>query len=66
MRERGFEAAGLHGDLNQAQREKTMKRFRENRIAVLVCTDVAARGLDVDDVEARAEDSHARGHRAFG
>ena len=50
LRERGFEAAGLHGDLNQAQREKTMKRFRENRIAVLVCTDVAARGIDVDDV----------------
>ncbi|WP_316668517.1 DEAD/DEAH box helicase [uncultured Propionibacterium sp.] len=50
LRERGFDAAGLHGDLNQAQREKTMKRFRENRITVLVCTDVAARGIDVDDV----------------
>ena len=50
LRERGFDAAGLHGDLNQAQREKTMKRFRENKITVLVCTDVAARGIDVDDV----------------
>ncbi|SPF67268.1 RNA helicase [Propionibacterium ruminifibrarum] len=50
LRDRGFDAAGLHGDLNQAQREKTMKRFRENKITVLVCTDVAARGIDVDDV----------------
>lgn len=50
LRDRGFEAASLHGDLNQSQREKTMKRFRNDKIQVLVATDVAARGIDVDDV----------------
>lgn len=50
LRDRGFDAASLHGDLNQSQREKTMKRFRSDKIQVLVATDVAARGIDVDDV----------------
>lgn len=43
LRDRGFEAASLHGDLNQSQREKTMKRFRNDKIQVLVATDVRAR-----------------------
>ena len=43
-------AAAIHGDLAQAAREKALKRFEENQINVLVATDVAARGIDIDDV----------------
>lgn len=42
---------GLHGDLKQNQRDQVMKKFRNNTIDILVATDVAARGLDVDDVD---------------
>jgi superfamily II DNA/RNA helicase len=48
--ERGFAAASIHGDLNQYAREKALRRFREGRIDVLVATDVAARGIDVEGV----------------
>ena len=47
---RGFPAEALNGDLSQDARERTMSRFRNNQIKVLVATDVAARGLDVDDI----------------
>jgi len=47
---RGFAAAAVHGDLGQGQRERAMRAFRTGKIDVLVATDVAARGLDVDDV----------------
>lgn len=46
----GYNAAPLHGDLSQAQRDSVMKRFRERSIQVLVATDVAARGIDVSDI----------------
>jgi ATP-dependent RNA helicase DeaD len=46
----GYESDELHGDLTQAKREKAMKRFREAKIQLLVATDVAARGLDVEGV----------------
>ncbi|MBL0389034.1 DEAD/DEAH box helicase [Tumebacillus sp. ITR2] len=46
----GFEADELHGDLSQAKREQVMKRFRDAKIQLLVATDVAARGLDVEGV----------------
>ncbi|RPD43182.1 DEAD/DEAH box helicase [Chitinophaga barathri] len=46
----GYNADALHGDLTQQQRDKVMKRFREKSIQVLVATDVAARGIDVDNV----------------
>ena len=48
--ERGFKASPLHGDMAQVAREKALTRFRENKIQVLVATDVAARGIDVAGV----------------
>ena len=48
---RGYRAEALHGDLSQAMRERVMGRFRKGQCEFLVATDVAARGLDVDDVE---------------
>ncbi len=50
MRERGFSASGLHGDMNQAARERSLQDFRDGRINVLIATDVAARGIDIDGV----------------
>lgn len=47
---RGFMADGLHGDLSQAQRDKVMKKFRDGKLEILIATDVAARGLDIDHV----------------
>ena len=47
---RGFNAKGLHGDMEQAQRNEVMNGFRKSQIDILVATDVAARGLDVLDV----------------
>jgi superfamily II DNA/RNA helicase len=48
--ERGFKVGAVHGDLNQVAREKGLKSFRTGDIDVLVATDVAARGIDIDDV----------------
>ncbi len=48
--DRGFLAAPLHGDLSQQSREKAMERFRDGRVEILVATDVAARGIDVEAV----------------
>ncbi len=47
---RGFPAEALSGDLSQEARERVLNRFRQNQIKVLVATDVAARGLDIDDI----------------
>ncbi len=47
---RGFPAEALSGDLTQEARERTLNRFRQNQIQVVVATDVAARGLDIDDI----------------
>ncbi|MEZ4590099.1 MAG: DEAD/DEAH box helicase [Chloroflexota bacterium] len=47
---RGFPAEALNGDLSQQAREQVLNRFRKNQIKVLVATDVAARGLDIDDI----------------
>ncbi|WP_371212480.1 DEAD/DEAH box helicase, partial [Kocuria sp. SM24M-10] len=47
---RGFAAAPLHGDLGQGAREQALRAFRNNKVDVLVATDVAARGIDVEDV----------------
>ena len=48
---RGYFAEGLHGDLKQPQRDKVMQKFRNGTIEILVATDVAARGLDIDDID---------------
>lgn len=48
--DRGFAAAAIHGDLGQGAREQALRAFRNNNVDVLVATDVAARGIDVDDV----------------
>ncbi|MCE5214090.1 MAG: DEAD/DEAH box helicase [Methanobacterium sp.] len=48
---RGYLADGLHGDLTQNQRDRVMNKFRKGNIDVLVATDVAARGIDVEDIE---------------
>ncbi|MCI0518826.1 MAG: DEAD/DEAH box helicase [Chloroflexi bacterium] len=47
---RGFPAEALSGDLSQEARERTLNRFRQNQVQVVVATDVAARGLDIDDI----------------
>ena len=51
-----FQRAGadcdcIHGDIRQSQREKTMQRYRDSKLSILIATDVASRGIDVDDVE---------------
>ncbi|MDN5892572.1 MAG: DEAD/DEAH box helicase [Nocardioides sp.] len=50
LAERGFNSSPLHGDMQQSSREKAMTRFREDKLKVLVATDVAARGIDVAGV----------------
>ena len=51
LKMRGFSAEAIHGDIQQSVREKTLNRFRKGELRVLVATDVAARGLDIDDVD---------------
>lgn len=50
LRLRGYDAASMHGDFTQQQREAVLKRFKDGRVDVLVATDVAARGLDISDI----------------
>ncbi|MCL2564661.1 MAG: DEAD/DEAH box helicase [Defluviitaleaceae bacterium] len=50
LQERGYFAESLHGDLKQAQRDMVMKKFRNRTLEILVATDVAARGIDVNDI----------------
>lgn len=52
LKERGYEAEGLHGDLSQNQRDTVMNLFRNGGCAILIATDVAARGIDVSGVDA--------------
>ena len=52
LKSRGYYAEGLHGDLSQAQRDRVMGSFRKHLVEVLVATDVVARGIDVEDIDA--------------
>ena len=47
----GLDCECIHGDIRQSQREKTMQRYRDGRLPVLIATDLASRGIDVDDVD---------------
>ncbi len=47
LKDRGYEAESIHGDISQAQREKTLGKFKSQRVNILIATDVAARGIDV-------------------
>ena len=50
LRRHGFDAGQLHGDMDQSQRTATLESFKRGEITILVCSDVAARGLDIDDL----------------
>jgi ATP-dependent RNA helicase DeaD len=50
MADRGYDVEALHGDLSQTQREKILQKFKKKRINILVATDVAARGIDINDL----------------
>ena len=52
LKMRGISCEAIHGDIQQRVREKTLQKFREGKLRVLAATDVAARGLDIDDVDA--------------
>lgn len=52
LRSRGLDAGALHGDMNQNKRERVMKQYRDGELPLLVATDVAARGLDVHNIDA--------------
>ena len=52
LNKEGYEAQCIHGDIRQSQRNQTMSDFRKGKFPILIATDVAARGIDVDDVEA--------------
>ncbi len=51
LNNRGYQAEGLHGDLKQVQRDRVMSRFRKKTVDILVATDVAARGIDVENID---------------
>lgn len=51
MQERGYAVEGLHGDLKQQKRDQVMQQFKKGKIDILIATDVAARGLDISDVD---------------
>lgn len=50
LKQHGFDAEALHGDMAQSSRTRTLDAFRDNKITLLVCSDVAARGLDISDL----------------
>ncbi len=50
LMDRGYDAEGLHGDISQGQREKILNKFKKQHINILVATDVAARGIDINDL----------------
>jgi len=61
----GVDAKAIHGDLRQEHRERALKRFAEGRLQVLVATDVAARGLDIDDLDVVVHYDPAPDHKTY-
>jgi superfamily II DNA/RNA helicase len=65
LRKEGIDARAIHGDLRQQARERALKAFSEGRLKVLVATDVAARGLDVDDIDVVVHFDPPEDHKAY-
>ncbi|HMG39849.1 MAG TPA: DEAD/DEAH box helicase [Acidimicrobiales bacterium] len=65
LAELDVDAKAIHGDLRQEVRERALKRFAEGRLAVLVATDVAARGLDIDDLDVVVHYDPAPDHKTY-
>ncbi len=65
LEKEGVRAGAIHGDLRQAQRERTLSDFSGGRLAVLVATDVAARGLDIDGVDCVIHFDPPEDHKAY-
>ena len=65
IRKEGVRAAPIHGDLRQAHREKSLEDFSKGRLPVLVATDVAARGLDIEDVDVVVHFDPPEDHKAY-
>jgi superfamily II DNA/RNA helicase len=61
----GVRAAAIHGDLRQVHRERALRQFAQGRLPVLVATDVAARGLDIDDVDVVVHFDPPEDHKAY-
>lgn len=65
LRREGVEAASIHGDLRQSQREKALRDFTDGKLAALVATDVAARGIHVDEVDVVIHYDPPEDHKAY-
>ncbi len=65
LQREGVKAEAIHGDLRQSSREKALQMFASNRLQVLVATDVAARGLDIDDVDVVVHYDPPEDHKAY-
>lgn len=65
LRDEGVKAAAIHGDLRQSDREKALAGFSEGRLSVLVATDVAARGIHVDDVDVVVHWDPSDDHKSY-
>ena len=65
LNEEGVRAAAIHGDLRQGQREDALKKFSEGKLKVLVATDVAARGLHIDDIDVVIHYEPAPEHKTY-
>ena len=65
LNEEGVRAAAIHGDLRQGQREDALRSFSEGKLKVLVATDVAARGLDIDDIDVVIHYEPAPEHKTY-
>jgi superfamily II DNA/RNA helicase len=65
LKQEGVKAAAIHGDLRQSQREDALNRFTDGRLQVLVATDVAARGLHIDDIDVVLHYDPAPDHKTY-